>query len=216
VLDELASLLFDLATALERHDRDAVLDALDRREALEAFQATFAEAASMGLEIARYSPLRRRDRPLPQRYATAARMIELVLDDVAALVRGALRGPGARRQRAAGRHRRAARRGGERRPLAPALDDPQRASRARAYALRAAARATQSLELTANLSTSAIVGQVRSTALDLLRGLGEDRDAAAATIQHHEEHPRALARRKGPAWATLRLAWSDEDVRRRG
>jgi hypothetical protein len=69
------------------------------------------------------------------------------------------------------------------RALAPALDDPQRAIRARDHAVRAAARATHSLELTANLSTSAIVGQVRSTALDLLRGLGEDRDAAAATIR---------------------------------
>jgi hypothetical protein len=83
------------------------------------------------------------------------------------------------------------------RALAPALDDPLRASRAREHAVRAAARATLSLQSTANLSTSAIVGQVRSTALDLLRGLGEDREPAAAAI-------RAAARdgadeRAGPA-----------------
>jgi uncharacterized membrane protein YgaE (UPF0421/DUF939 family) len=183
VLGALASLLFDLATALERRDRAALLDALDRGEELDACQATFAEASSMGLEIARYSPLRRRDRPLLSRYATAATMVELTIGDVFVLARGALRAVDlddnvppdvidAVRDLAASV-----------RALAPALDDPQRASRAREHALRAAARATQSLELTANLSTSAIVGQVRSTALDLLRGLGEERDAAAATIR---------------------------------
>jgi len=66
---------------------------------------------------------------------------------------------------------------------AAVASDPQRAARARRHAIRAAAQATRSLQSTANLSTSAIVGQVRSTALDLLRGLGEDRAAAVATIR---------------------------------
>jgi hypothetical protein len=83
------------------------------------------------------------------------------------------------------------------RALAPALDDPLRASRAHEHAVRAAARATLSLLSTANLSTSAIVGQVRSTALDLLRGLGEEREPAAAEIR---AAARAVAdERTGPA-----------------
>lgn len=52
---------------------------------------------------------------------------------------------------------------------------------AREAALRAAARATLALERTGNLAVSVLVGQVRSTATDLLRGLGlaprEARDA---------------------------------------
>ncbi|MEA2151326.1 MAG: hypothetical protein QOD69_3156 [Solirubrobacteraceae bacterium] len=183
VLDALASLLSDLATALERRDRPALVDALERRAEVEARQAAFAEACGVGREIARYAPLRRRDRAPLKRYATAAAMLEYAVDDVAVLGRGALRALDlddnvppdvidALRDLAASV-----------RALAPALDDPQRANRAREHALRAAARATQSLELTANLSTSAIVGQVRSTALDLLRGLGDERDAAAATIR---------------------------------
>jgi uncharacterized membrane protein YccC len=183
VLDELASLLSDLATALERRDRDALVDALSRAGALDGCQATFAEAAGVGLEIATYSPLRRRARPLLARYATAATATELAIGDVLVLVRGSLRAVDlddnvppdvieALRDLAASV-----------RALAPALDDPQRASRAREHAIHAAARATHSLAMTANLSTSAIVGQVRSTALDILRGLGEERDAAAATIR---------------------------------
>ena len=49
--------------------------------------------------------------------------------------------------------------------------------------MRAAGQATLVLERTGNLSVSVIVGQVRSTAVDLLRGSGmtyEDAEAGAA------------------------------------
>ena len=48
----------------------------------------------------------------------------------------------------------------------------------REHALRAAATATLVLEGTGNLSVSVIVGQVRSTATDLLVGTGLDSDEA--------------------------------------
>jgi uncharacterized membrane protein YgaE (UPF0421/DUF939 family) len=183
VLDELGVLLAELATALEARDRDAVVDALLRARSLDSRSASLSEAAGMGLEVATYSPLRRRDRPELQRYVTAATQLALAIGNVRVMARGALRAVDladnvppdvvdALRDLAASV-----------RALAPALDDPQRASRAREHAVRAAARATRSLESTANLSTSAIVGQVRSTALDLLRGLGEERETAAAAIR---------------------------------
>jgi uncharacterized membrane protein YgaE (UPF0421/DUF939 family) len=183
VLDELGVLLTELASALETRDRDAVVDALLRARSLDARSASFSEAAGMGLEVATYSPLRRRDRPELQRYVTAATQLALAIGNVRVMARGALRAVDlednvppdvvdALRDLAASV-----------RALAPALDDPQRASRAREHAVRAAAGATRSLESTANLSTSAIVGQVRSTALDLLRGLGEERETAAAAIR---------------------------------
>jgi uncharacterized membrane protein YgaE (UPF0421/DUF939 family) len=183
VLDDLASVLADVAAALERRDRDAVADALVRARSTEGLRTAFSDAAARGLEVARYSPLRRGGRPLLERYATAAPQIDLAVRDVRVLARGALRAvelgdnvppdviAAIRDLEAAAR------------ALAPALDDPRRAERAREHALRAAASATRSLQSTANLSTSAIVGQVRSTAVDLLRGLGEERDAAVAALR---------------------------------
>ena len=56
--------------------------------------------------------------------------------------------------------------------LAAALEDPGGPRRVREPALRAAAEATQVLERTGNLSVSVIVGQIRSTAADLLAATG--------------------------------------------
>jgi uncharacterized membrane protein YgaE (UPF0421/DUF939 family) len=53
----------------------------------------------------------------------------------------------------------------------------------REAALRAAATATRVLEGTGNLSVSVIVGQVRSTATDLLAGTGMDTDEAAELVR---------------------------------
>ena len=52
------------------------------------------------------------------------------------------------------------------------LDDPAGRPVVREPALRAAAQATLVLEQTSNLSVSVIVAQVRSTAVDLIRGWG--------------------------------------------
>lgn len=189
LLAELAALLADLASALDARDREATLDALVRARQLDAANAALAETAQIGLEVATYAPLRRRSRPALRRYATAAAMLDLAIRNVRVMARGALRAldlddrvppdvPDALRELSAAV-----------RALAPALADPRHADAARERAVRAAARATMSLESTSNLSTSAIVGQVRSTALDLLRGLGEERDAAAATIRAAAREP---------------------------
>jgi uncharacterized membrane protein YgaE (UPF0421/DUF939 family) len=191
VLDELQSLLTDLATALETHDREGIINALVRARALDEAHAALTEAANMGLEVATYAPLRRRRRPTLERYAHAAVQLDLVIRNVRVMTRGALRAVeladnvppdvlDALRDLSAGIG-----------ALAAALDDPTRAEHAREPAVRAAARATLSLESTANLSTSVIVGQIRSTALDLLRALGEDRETAAAQIRAapHDRRP---------------------------
>ena len=63
------------------------------------------------------------------------------------------------------------------------LDDPARGEAVREPALRAAGMATLVLERTGNLSVSVIVGQIRSTAVDLLRGSGLSYDEAAAAVR---------------------------------
>jgi uncharacterized membrane protein YgaE (UPF0421/DUF939 family) len=183
VLDELGSVLADLAAAVEARDREAVISALVRARALDDGQAGLIESASMGLEVATYSPLRRRRRSDLKRYAQAAVQLDLVIRNVRVAARGALRavelGDNVPPDVIDALHHLVA----SVRALAPALDEPELAHRAREPAVRAAALATLSLESTANLSTSAIVGQVRSTALDVLRVLGDDRETAAAQIR---------------------------------
>jgi len=183
VLDELGALLEDLGAAMQMRDRDAVIDALVRARSLDEEHAALRDAAGLGLEVATYSPLRRRRRGVLERYRDAAVQLDLAIRNVRVMARGALRAVdlndnvppavvAAVHDLAASVH-----------ALPAALDDPAASPRAREPALRAAARATLSLESTANLSTSAIVGQVRSTALDLLRVLGAERQAAAAQVR---------------------------------
>jgi hypothetical protein len=68
------------------------------------------------------------------------------------------------------------------RALADALEARGGMERVREHALRAAATATLVLEGTANLSVSVIVGQVRSTATDLLVGTGLDSSEAVDAV----------------------------------
>ena len=68
------------------------------------------------------------------------------------------------------------------RALADALEGRGSMERVREHALRAAATATLVLEGTGNLSVSVIVGQVRSTATDLLVGTGLDSDKAVDAV----------------------------------
>lgn len=189
VLDELGALLGELAIAIRARDRDAVIDALVRARGLDDAIVSLTQAAGAGLEVATYSPLRRRRRGALLRYAHAAEQLDLAIRNVRVMARGALRAVDladnvppdvidAMHDLAAAV-----------RALAPALEDPLLARAAEEHAVRAAAAATRSLQSTANLSTSAIVGQVRSTALDLLRALGDDRETAAAKVRSAAQAP---------------------------
>jgi uncharacterized membrane protein YgaE (UPF0421/DUF939 family) len=66
------------------------------------------------------------------------------------------------------------------------LDDPQSETSSRRRALEAARRATAVLDEDHSLSTSALVAQVRSTAVDLLRGSGLSEDEAIAELERIE------------------------------
>jgi hypothetical protein len=69
------------------------------------------------------------------------------------------------------------------RALGQVLDDPDSGEAVREPAVRAAGQATLVLERTGNLSVSVIVGQIRSTAVDLLRGAGMSYDEAAEAVR---------------------------------
>jgi uncharacterized membrane protein YgaE (UPF0421/DUF939 family) len=181
VLEELAATLDDVAAAIQARDRELAERALLRARAIEELLDRFADAVGVSRETTRFAPPRRRFRDQVEDYADAAERIDLAVRNVRVLARGAIR----------------AVRLDENMPpqTAEAVCDLATAARAfsaaldsgdfapvRSAALRAAATATLVLESTGNLSVSVIVGQVRSTATDLLAGTGMSHDEAAEAV----------------------------------
>jgi uncharacterized membrane protein YgaE (UPF0421/DUF939 family) len=183
VLEELAGVLDDVAAGLAARSRDALQAALTRGRAIDPLARRLDQALVVGRETARLAPPRRRLLRTVDVYADAAAQIDLAVRNVRVLARGARRAidldenvppeaADALRELAAAV-----------RALSVALDDPGRAGAVREPALRAAGKATLVLERTGNLSVSVIVGQVRSTAVDLLRGAGMSYDEAAEAVR---------------------------------
>jgi uncharacterized membrane protein YgaE (UPF0421/DUF939 family) len=183
VIAELAAVLEDIADALEARSPPAAQAALARGREIDALERQLDQALVAGRETARLAPPRRRTLGTVDVYADAATQLDLAVRNVRVLARGARRaidleenvppdvGVSLRELAAAVRG------------LSEALDDPRRTTAVREPALRAAARATRVLESTGNLSVTVIVGQIRSTAVDLLRGSGMTYDEAAEAVR---------------------------------
>ena len=183
LVDELAATLDDIAGAILERDRDMAERALLRARGIDELSGRFAEAVSVSRETTRYAPPRRRMRGRVEGYADAAAQMDLAVRNVRVLARGAIRAvrldenvppetADAVRDLAA-----AVRAAGD------SLDDPGAVERVRRHALTAAATATLVLEGTGNLSISVIVGQVRSTATDLLAATGMVPDEAVNAVR---------------------------------
>ena len=183
VLAELAAVLDDVAAALETRDRAAVQSALDRGRAIDELARNLDEALSVGRETAYLAPPRRRMLETVDVYADAAAQMDLAVRNVRVLARGARRAIDLEENvppEVADALRSLA---DAVRALGGAIDDPARAGAVREPALRAAGQATLVLERTGNMSVAVIVGQVRSTAVDLLRGSGMSYDDAAEAVR---------------------------------
>jgi uncharacterized membrane protein YgaE (UPF0421/DUF939 family) len=183
VLAELAAVLEDVAAALAARSRAGAQAALDRGREIDALARALDRALVVGRETALLAPRRRRMLDTVDVYAGAAEQIDLAVRNVRVLARGARRAidlddnvppevADALRELAAAV-----------RALGGSLDDPSRADAVRAPALRAAGKATLVLERTGNLSVSVIIGQIRSTAVDLLRGAGMSYEEAAEAVR---------------------------------
>src|SRR4051794_10206570 len=183
LLDELAATLEDVAVALEARDRAAAEAALVRARGIDELEARFEESVREGRETARFAPPRRGQRDQVATYAIAAAQVDLAVRNVRVLARGAVRalmldenvppelGEALRDLAIAVR------------ALEGALADETQIQAVREAALRAAAGATRVLEDTGNLSVSVLVGQVRSTAVDLLRGTGLSYEEASLAVR---------------------------------
>ena len=180
---ELAATLDDVAHAILERDRDQAERALLRARGIDGLSSRLVDAVEVSRETTRYAPPRRRWRSRVERYADAATHSDLAVRNIRVLARGTIRAvrldenvppevADAVRDLAAAV-----------RAFPDAIDHPERVDRVRDSALRAAATATRVLEETGNLSVSVIVGQVRSTATDLLAGTGLGADRAADEVR---------------------------------
>ena len=183
LLAELAGALEDVAVAVERRDHDQAVASLERARAIDELADRFEDAVEVSRETIRYAPPRRGARGAVESYADAAGRIDLAVRNVRVLARGVIRAlsldenvppeiAGALRDLAAAV-----------RGLPAALDDDAAAAEVREPAARAAAQATLVLERTGNMSVSVIVGQIRSTATDLIAATGMTHEDAADTVR---------------------------------
>jgi uncharacterized membrane protein YgaE (UPF0421/DUF939 family) len=183
VLDELAATLRAIAQALRLRDVLAAEAALERARAVDDLGGQFAAAVREGRETARYSPTRRRTLGTVEAFAVAAAQIDLAVRNVRVLARGTIRALSLSDNvppevAEAIEDLAAAVLAMER-----ALADDGSAEPVRELTMRAATTASQVLERTGNLSVSVIVGQIRSTAVDLLAGTGMESDAAVEAVR---------------------------------
>ena len=182
LVEELAATLDDIAVSLDRRDRGMAERALVRARGIDDLRMHLDDTVEVSRETVRYAPPRRRLRDRVERYAVAATQIDLAVRNVRVLARGTIRAVRLDENLTpdvAGAVRELAR---AVRGLPDALEHPDRADGVHEPALRAAATATRVLESTGNMSVSVIVGQVRSTATDLLAGTGMDTDRASEAV----------------------------------
>jgi hypothetical protein len=188
VLEDLATALRDAAAALIGGDLDLAQRALSEARRIDARVARLREELDGGYQIARLAPPRRRHLGCLAQYAAATDQLDLAVRDTRVLARAAatmVREKGA----APGQLPEAilelalaveALAAYLEKPGHP-LDD------ARHFALGAAGEATSVLERTNDLETSVLVGQIRSTALDLLQAAGMDSSEALEAL-HRASH----------------------------
>lgn len=183
LLSDLAGIIDRVADSLVSGSEDEAVASLEAARALDPAVREMKLAVEAGRETVRMAPTRRSARGSIGRFETASEPIDLVVRDTRVLARGAVR--------------------------ANSLDDHVPESvvesiRLLAEAVRnldlylagldgrkasieaatgAAALATASLEETSNLASSAIVAQVRASALDILTGLGIEQDEARTRLR---------------------------------
>ncbi len=193
VLGELAAKLRDGALALERAELARAQAALDSLRALDGMIAQLFEALARAQEAAAFSPARRRSRDALEPHGSAARQIDyavrngrVLLRTVAAAIRAGVSAPPELAQSI--------------RTLADAVDALARQLGAgadeattRTLAIRAGREATEILATHSDLRTTMIVGQVRATAVDLLRASGLEGDGARAALPPAQPEGRLVA-----------------------
>lgn len=190
MFEDLAAALRELAAALYGGDLNQAENALEMTREVDRRMGVLREALAAGYDTARLSPPRRRALGQLGLYATATDQLDLAVRNVRVLARA---GVGLVR-------------GGEPAPetlsdtvvdlsraveeLAVYIEKPEHPVDTRWLALEAAEKATSVLGERNDLETSMLVGQIRSTAVDLLRASGMDhKDALHALHEAVDQTP---------------------------
>jgi uncharacterized membrane protein YccC len=184
IFDELAATLEETAVALENVDSEGAESALVRARRTDDQVDELRDSLEAARDTARLSPIRRQSLGRLGYYELATDHLDLIVPGARVLARAALR----------------LLRGGEPAPgqlsgavrnlslavaaLAEYLEEPGRSSEdTRRLALGAARDATTLLEERNDLAIAALVAQIRSTAVDILRGTGMDYQEALAALE---------------------------------
>jgi uncharacterized membrane protein YgaE (UPF0421/DUF939 family) len=183
IFDELVEALRETATALRAGDLEMAEHALQKARETDARMDSFREALEAGYDTARLSPPRRRALGQLAFYATAADQLDLAVRNIRVLARATaatIREGGAVPESLSETILDLAY---AVETLAAYIDEPEHPVETRRYALEAAGEATAVLAEQSDLRTSMLVGQVRSTAVDLLRASGMDSAEALEALR---------------------------------
>jgi uncharacterized membrane protein YgaE (UPF0421/DUF939 family) len=181
-LGELAAALREASRALASDSLELAHDVLRRLRSLDGQIATLFEALATAQEAASLSPMRRRARGQLAPYDDAARQVDYAIRNARVLVRAVV---AMLRTRVAV----APELGGALSTLAASVDalaaqlvGSGDAEQTRRRAIEASEQATALLASHHDLRTTMIIGQIRATAVDLLRASGLDADTAWVAI----------------------------------
>jgi uncharacterized membrane protein YgaE (UPF0421/DUF939 family) len=189
VFSELVATLEEIAAALAGRDLDRAERALEKASEINKRMAGFKEALAAGYETARFSPPRRRELRHLELYAAAASQIDMAVADMEGVARAAVR--------AVRRNSPTLERPSEAildlaravEALASYLEKPGTTEDVRQLVLKSVGEATALLEEHKDLGTSALVGEMRAMAIDLLRGTGMDRAEVMEALEESVSNP---------------------------
>lgn len=183
IFEELAAVLRETAEALSSGDLERAERALYRARDVDARVGGLKEVLDAAYQTARFSPPRRRALGRLEVYATAAEGLDLAVRNVRVLARAAVstlreeKAPPEQISETILDLARAVE------ALAAYIEEPEHPLDTRWFALEAAEEATAVLRDRNDLDTSVMVGQIRSTAVDLLRASGMDSTAALQALR---------------------------------
>jgi uncharacterized membrane protein YgaE (UPF0421/DUF939 family) len=182
IFDQLADALDQVASALAAGDRRQAERALQQARDIDPLVDRLDEAIITAQQIARLAPFWRRTRQRLEPYGSAARKVDYAVRNTRVLARSAIELLRAERPAPAPLITSV-------RELAEAVrmlggelvaNEPRTGTQQRALA--ATAQAMAALDEQGALAVATVVGQVRSTALDLLRGSGMDMATAEKAL----------------------------------
>src|SRR5918997_472429 len=192
VLEDLATALRDSSAALIGGDLGLAEQALSEARGVDAAVARLREELDGGYQIARFAPPRRGHLGHLAHYATAADQLDYAVRDTRVLARAAVtlvreKGPGHGQLAEAILGLALAVEA-----LSGYLERPDYPVDVRDFALGAAEEATATLGTSNDLETSALVAQIRSTALDLMQAAGMGPSEALEALRSCRATPQVL------------------------